>query len=345
MLEPLPAHKTPRSPGPPVWSRRTLLTTGASCLAHVALMAAAVPRSSRRLWAARTGGAVRAQEPWGRLEELAEGVWALISTPLEDRTTLCNGGIVAGRDGVLLVESFASDAGAAWMAEQARRLTGRWPTHAVVTHYHGDHSGGLVGLGAGGSVPVLGVTAATRDRVVEADARRAGGAPPDRARVLGDALVLDGSERTDVDLGGRRARVVPRAGHTASDVTVELDDPAVVFCGDLVWNEMFPNYVDAVPSVLSASVRSLRRREETTYVPGHGPLADAAALARYQEVLDHVEQAARRAVEAGVPAADAARELRLPEGLGEWLLFNPAYFERALLAWERELAGAQLEGA
>lgn len=322
-------------PGVPL-SRRGFLAAGASCAAHVTLMAAGIGATTRRLWAARPRGSVVAQEPWGRLEELSEGVWALVSTPLQDRTTLCNGGIVAGREGVVLVESFATDEGAAWMAQQARRLTGRWPTHAVVTHFHGDHSGGIVGALEEGD-PSLRLTVTTRELVAAADARREGGAPPARVEALRGAAILDGTSATELDLGGRRVRVAPRSGHTPSDVSVELDEPSVVFCGDLVWNEMFPNYVDAIPTALSASVRALRRERDTIYVPGHGPLADPAALERYIHVIDHVEHAARDALSRGISAATAAETFRLPESVGEWYLFNPQYFERALAAWEREL--------
>ena len=41
--------------------------------------------------------------------------------------TFSNGGLVAGRDGVLAVEGFASEEGSGWLAEEARRLTGRRP--------------------------------------------------------------------------------------------------------------------------------------------------------------------------------------------------------------------------
>lgn len=321
----------------PSWSRRDFLTAGASCFAHVALMSAAMPTTTRRLWAARPGGSVVAQEAWGRLEQVAEGVWTLISTPLQDRTTLCNGGIIAGRNGVLLVESFASNEGAVWMCEQALRLTGRWPTHAVLTHYHGDHSGGILGLEGDGGRADLHLTDATRALLIEGDARQDGGPPPDRVRALSQAELLDPQAQTDLDLGGRRLTVVPREGHTASDVTIELQDPSVVFCGDLVWNDMFPNYVDAIPTRLSTSVRGLRREAETTYVPGHGPVADGPALDRFIAVLDHVEDAGRAAFARGIPAAEAAQDFTLPDSLGEWFLFNPAYFERALLAWEKEL--------
>ncbi len=47
-----------------------------------------------------------------------------------------------------------------------------------------------------------------------------------------------------------------------SDVSIEVDDPSLVFCGNLVWNGMFPNYVDAAPSALTPSVKALRRRAQ-----------------------------------------------------------------------------------
>src|SRR5690606_39979464 len=86
------------------------------------------------------------------------------------------------------------------------------------------------------------------------------------------------------------------SGHTASDVSVELEDPHVVWCGDLVWNGMVPNYVDAIPTRLGASVHALLERGAPVYVPGHGGTADAAGLQPYVSLLDDVEAAARRAI-------------------------------------------------
>ena len=311
------------------FSRREFLARSASCAAHLGLMTAAAPLWRTAGWTAQERFPVVATEPWGRLERIADGVWALVSTPLEDRTTLCNGGIVAGRAGVVLIESFGSDEGARWMAAQAERLAGRAPTHVVLTHYHGDHTGGLRGVAPDGDVDVL-ATAATRD--LTRDRNR--GAPAD---LLDRVELLDGRRPTEIDLGDRSLLVVPRRGHTESDVTVELSDPSVVFCGDLVWNGMFPNYVDAVPSRLSQNVRVMRALGAGTYVPGHGPLADAAALDAYVGLLDDVEAAARSAVDRGLSAEEAGAEYRLPRALEDWTLFNPSYFSRALDAWMREL--------
>jgi hypothetical protein len=110
-----------------------------------------------------------------------------------------------------------------------------------------------------------------------------------------------------------------------------------VWCGDLVWNGLFPNYVDATPSDLSRHVRALLEEPAERWVPGHGSLADREEVVAYLTLLDDVEAAARRAVEAGIPAADAARGYRPPAALGEWVLFGDRYYAVALDAWEREL--------
>lgn len=318
-----------------------------SCAAHLALAAAASPRALRAAWARAPLGRVVAREPFGALERVADGVWALVSTPLTgDRTTLSNGGIVAGRDAVLAVEGFNQPRGAGWLAERARELTGRRPTHVVVTHYHADHANGVAGYREAlenGTRLTVRVTGATRDLVLARNRPAAAAADSGLARArdaaLADAELLAPAEPTAVDLGGRVVRLVPRAGHTASDVSVEVEEPSVVFCGDLVWNGMFPNYVDAAPSRLAASVRALRRERLTVYVPGHGAVAREADYGRYVALLDEVERAARRAHEGGVTPADAAARFTLPASLGEWMLFNKAFYERAFAAWGRELGG------
>lgn len=297
-------------------------------------MSLALPSLPRRLWASPGPGEVVAQEAWGRLERVAEGVWALVSTPLTgDRTTLCNGGIVAGRSGTLMIEAFASDRGAQWMAEQAKALTGRTPTHLLVTHYHSDHAAGLRGVGPSPDIALF-TTAVTRDLVLE----RNQNAPRE---LYSAARLLDATKPTVIDLGRRRATVTPSTGHTLSDVSVRIDDPDVVFCGDLVWNGMFPNYVDAIPSRLSGAVRALQKQRAATYIPGHGSIATPAELATYVALLDDVEQAARRARERGITAEAAGAEYRLPAASSGWTLFNQRYFERAIGAWMTELAAAR----
>jgi glyoxylase-like metal-dependent hydrolase (beta-lactamase superfamily II) len=294
-----------------------------------------MPRAARLAWTRSPYGVIVAREPFGTLEKVADGVWALVSNALSgDRTTISNGGIIVGRNAVLAIEGFNSPQGAAWLAGKAKELTGKWPTHVALTHYHADHANGVAGYLTETDHPVVRSTERTRDLVIERNK------PEDASRVAAvrGATLLSASETTTFDLGGRVVRMIPRVGHTDSDVSLELDDPSIVFCGDLFWNAMFPNYVDAVPTKLAASVRVLRRQKDTTYVPGHGALGRAAEYDRYAALLDEVERAARKAHQAGTSAKDAGDAFTLPASLGDWTLFSKAFYQRAFEAWYKELA-------
>jgi glyoxylase-like metal-dependent hydrolase (beta-lactamase superfamily II) len=315
-------------------TRRDFLLRSGSCAAHIALAAAVSPRLLRAAWAQVPPGRLVRREPFGALERVADGVWALISTPLGgDRTTLSNGGIIAGRSGVLAIEGFNQPAGASWLAARAKELTGRWPTHVLLTHYHADHANGVAGYLSADQRPRLHATDASKRLILERNLP----ADPARSAALADAVVVAGTSPSTIDLGGRTVRVTPATGHTASDLWAQLEGPDVVFGGDLLWNGMFPNYVDATPSALARAVRAMPRSTTIRYIPGHGAVADRATVDRYVSVLDEIEQAARKAHAAGTGAAEAGAAYALPTALGEWVLLNKVFFERAFAAWYREL--------
>lgn len=301
---------------------------------RLVIAGAIVPDALRAGWPERPTRRSAAREPFGSLEQLAEGVWALVSNPLSgDRTTIANGGLIAGRDVVLAIEGFNQPQGAAWLANKSRELTGRWPTHVVLTHYHADHANGIAGYLNGAAHPQLRATQRTRDLVLE----RNQPADPARTDALHQVVFIGPESPSTLDLGGRVVRIVPRRGHTESDLSLELDDPSIVFCGDLFWNAMFPNFVDALPTQLAQSVRSLRRSVDTLYVPGHGGLGRQEAYDRYVSMLDEVERAARIAHASGKSPAEAAATFALPASLGEWTLFSKSFYERAFAAWYRDL--------
>ncbi|MFC1576005.1 hypothetical protein ACFL5A_05125, partial [Gemmatimonadota bacterium] len=163
--------------------------------------------------------------------------------------------------------------------------------------------------------------------------------PESLRRRWADVVLVGADAPSTLELGDRTVGFEPRQGHTASDVTVELPEEGITWCGDLVWNGMFPNYMDAVPSQLSRAVRRIRSHGRRTYVPGHGPLADAGDMDRYVAVIDGLEETARRAQREGLTAEEAAAQHRIPDTLGEWTLFNPSYFQRAVEAWMKEWTG------
>lgn len=321
----------------PVPRRRFLRTLGAAGAAG--LIVPGVLDGANTSAAGNPGADRRRQEyPWGRLEPVAPDTWALVSYPRNEgpdaRRTLCNGGLIAGLEGVLVVEGYASPEGAAWMAEQAVRLTGRRPTHVVLTHFHGDHVGGTAGYVQGAAMPAVLATATTRRLVAEQEAGHDPARREARPLLLPDTVLPDDVEET-LDLGGRTVRLVGRRGHTPSDLVVEAGD--VIFAGDLVWNGLFPNCTHAIPPALAEHVRALRDQEAAVYVSGHGELSRAEDMARYIDLLEDVEAAARRAIERGVPVEAAAADYSVPAGLGEWFMFSDRYPELAFRAWFRAL--------
>ncbi len=322
-----------------MFNRREVLSKSVDCGAYLLGALALAPTAARRRFAARQTGRVVISEPFGRLEELGEGIWALVSTPLEARTTLSNGGIVAGRDGVLVIEGFASVEGAQWMAAAAEELSGRRPSHVVLTHFHGDHSSGLAGYRSDGDVPLIFHTPTTRELLTGSLAAREDRGAESPLTVFPDEALIADEGGLTVDLGGRSVTLSARAGHTPSDITVRVEDPRVVFCGDLVWNDMFPNYVDAIPTRLWSACNELLADAEAIYVPGHGAVGDYDDMRRFLAVIETVGEAARAAFERGTPPAEAAAEYQVPESLGEWFMFSPRYYEVAFSAWHRDLSG------
>jgi glyoxylase-like metal-dependent hydrolase (beta-lactamase superfamily II) len=321
-------------------TRREFLVAATGCVAHVMLNASCAPRHRQRAWTA-PGNPTVSTMPFARLDAIGADTWALISTPLGgDRTTFANGGIIAGTSGVLVIEGFYRAAGAEWLARQAKALTGRWPTHVVLTHYHADHASGVLGYaGAGERMPILHATASTRSNAV-------GGGPvaPPRdvalERAFADVVVVRADSDSTIDLGNRTVSLRPMSGHTRSDLVVHDDDANVTFAGDLVWFGMFPNFVDAVPTTLAKSVHALaqsaQRSSTLVMVPGHGAVISAAGMTQYEGLLQSLEQAARAGHAAGTPAADVAARYAVPPALGEWMASKPSV-ERAMTAWYREL--------
>jgi glyoxylase-like metal-dependent hydrolase (beta-lactamase superfamily II) len=278
------------------------------------------------------------RQPFGYLQELSEGIYAVLSTPLvsSDWTTGCNGGLIVGEDRILAVESFVKPVGAEWLADQAEKLTGRRPSDVLVTHFHGDHANGLEGYNSGESARIW-ATRTTLDLIREEDAARDEPPSDRRLAMLEGAKLIENEKPTTIDLGGRTVTLHPRRGHTASDVTAEIDEPSIVFAGDLVWNGMFPNYRDTEVTGFTQSIRALHRDRETTYISGHGELADSAAIDTLLTLVESIESAARKAHGAGIPLAEAAASYELPSTVADWVLFNPKYFEVAFKAWYQEL--------
>lgn len=216
--------------------------------------------------------------------------------PRWDATTA----LVAGTEGVLLLDTGSTLSEGAAIRDGVRALLGREVTHIALTHPHFDHvlgTGAFPGVRAGGDAPgsgnvrvygAAGVTDLLGNARGAADLRSDAvrhGVPAREADRAVAALVAPDHEVRDeltVDLGGGRRVLLANPGpaHSGHDlVAVVPGSPAVVFCGDLVEESGEPQAgPDASPARWPAALDRLLALggEDAVYVPGHGAVVDAA---------------------------------------------------------------------
>jgi cyclase len=90
----------------------------------------------------------------------------------------------------------------------------------------------------------------------------------------------------DLYLGARQIQVRSFPGHTGGDSVVLIPGAKTVFGGDLFWNSILPNLIDASTKPWIDTLDVLMKSEPgSTFVPGHGDVGDVQAVAAFREYL------------------------------------------------------------
>ncbi|WP_114561122.1 MBL fold metallo-hydrolase, partial [Desertihabitans aurantiacus] len=169
--------------------------------------------------------------------EVAERVWTAGVEP--DAVTI---GLVAGDDGLLVVDTGSTPAQGRALRASAERLTGLPVRAAVVTHAHSDHA---FGLAAFDDVDTFGHEGLADELAAGPALARAAelGVDRDDLRTPSRPFAL----AAGLDLGARWVELAHLGvGHTRCDVVVVVPDARVVFVGDLA--ESAPSPVDGTPA-------------------------------------------------------------------------------------------------
>ncbi len=244
--------------------------------------------------------------------EVADRVWVARYPWMDVNVT-----VVAGSDGLLMLDTQASSALAREVIADLRRLSAQPLLWAVNSHVHFDHSFGNGVLSGEGAALVCHESAAAAmpayGEEVRASVRDEESA---RLREVADTEVVvpdtTFSSALTLDLGDRQVELVhPGRGHTDGDVVVRVPDADVLLAGDLVeetedgdvpglGEECFPlEWPLALDLVLGLTTSS------SVVVPGHGAVVDRDFVERQRNDLGIVAETIRDLATRGVPVDDA----------------------------------------
>jgi cyclase len=293
---------------------------------------------------------VSALSPHFDVHQVAPGVHALIASP--GGTAVSNAAIIDLGDRTLVFDAFQTLQAADDLLVAARALTGRNAAVVVNSHWHSDHiTGNQVFqeadiLSTAATVELIAANnpadrdtlareieerldaarqavEAARDDESRARAQRAlriagnlqAGLPRFHLtlpnKVIADRMVVPGE--------GRAVEILSYGGgHTQSDVFAHLPAEGIIVAGDLLFSGVHPVVQDGDPASWAAILERMGGLgASSSWVPGHGRLADAsdaAALAGYLRALAAmVAQAATQGLD-----ADAIAALPVPPGSEAW---------------------------
>jgi glyoxylase-like metal-dependent hydrolase (beta-lactamase superfamily II) len=149
--------------------------------------------------------------------------------------------------------------------------------------------------------------------------------PEKKARVQSLTLpTVVHDSHLDLYLDSRRINVRYYPGHTGGDSVVWVPDAHIVFCGDMLWKEHVPNLIDASTKAWIESLDAMQKDYgPSTWVPGHGGIANAQDVLTFRKYLADLREGVRREQAAG-KSGNALVEALLPSlktSYGKWGFF------------------------
>lgn len=261
--------------------------------------------------------------------EVADKVWVARYDWFDVNVT-----VVGGSDGLLVVDTNASEVAARETLADLRRLSSAPVLTAVNTHVHFDHSFGNGVFAAEGAELVAHEEAALAlpEHAAEIQAQAGAEAAEDLryAELTATEPVLPQrtfSSALTLDLGDRLVELVhPGRGHTSGDVVVRVPDADAVLAGDLVEESAARDAVPGFgcdcypmdwPTTLDLVLNLIG--PDTVVVPGHGAPVDRDYVQEQRAALGVVAETIRDLAGRGVPLDQALEAADWPyprEALG-----------------------------
>ena len=226
--------------------------------------------------------------------------------------------VAVGTDGIIIVDTQFAPLHDKIMA--AIRAISPLPIkYAILTHFHGDHTGGVAGFQKDGTIAVGQDNIRVRLIAGTTNATSGGKMAPQSGDAIPKQTYVGGTMTLEV--GGRKAVLTHwNNAHTDGDTAVYFPDANVLATGDIMNNNHRYQQVDYgnggdIRGMVRATDEWLKMTNDQTKVQtGHGPLGNKKSIADYNAMAKAARDKVEPLVKAGkseaeVVAADPLKEL------------------------------------
>ena len=250
------------------------------------------------------------------------------TTKLTDSLSVLSGpggniAVLVGADGILQVDSGVPSRSAD-IAQAIAALSPKPVGTLINTHWHFDHTGGNAAVGKAGARILAQENTRKRLSTEQKIDFFKMTIPPSPAEALPSFTFTDSME---LYINGEEialAHVAP--AHTDTDILIHFRQANVLHAGDTLFNGFYP-FIDYsskgwIGGMIAAADHILKITDDKTrIIPGHGPMATRAYVARYRDMLHTVQSRIEPMVRAGktqeqIVAAKPTKELDAQWGNG-----------------------------
>lgn len=255
------------------------------------------------------------------VQKINQRVYALLG-PMElpnkrNQGYMVNATLIIGDKGAILVDTGFTDVVGRHLAAAIAKLTPKPVTHIINTHHHGDHT---LGNGAFKNAEIISTQECkellekTGYEWIDLIQNLSGTQFPNTKPVLATTTLPQETQVERVIDGVKMILWAPKGSHTPGDLMVVLPDDKVLIAGDILVNQIVPNFRDAKVKAWIGTLQAIQKTHATTLIPGHGPLMTQADVAAMEKRMSRLYAG----VEAGYKKGLSDAEVRKTLDLTEW---------------------------
>src|ERR1700686_2268597 len=251
------------------------------------------------------------------MKRLAPNVYAYVQLqpPGWSNFNISNCGIIAGADFMLAIDATAAPIMAKRFLAAAQQAAGKRVKRLVITHFHGDHTGGIQFV-EGAEIIAHERCRATMAKLVGQPkpanwAKRENWAdgPEEFRWTLPNQTYSDMMTYYDDDTPVEL--IYPGPAHTDGDTLVYLPKQRILFTGDIGGFGVTPLNGSGYVAGLIKTCDKILAMDVETIVPGHGPVGGKAELADMRDYFVLLQREGKKRFDAGMTAGRAAADIDL----------------------------------